>query len=418
MLKHEYDLEINEIAFLFPEPLPEEYVALKKEIFMRGGPTEPILVQGNSIIDGRSRYRICEDLNLPYQVEELPARNILQYLLEHNRRPLSENQKALIAVYLKRNFREDSRVNQSQAGKRFPYEISPKHAGTMASDRMKVSPRQISYAAKVIDSGNRNFIALVRDGFLSIANAAKIAKNPESIETFINEVETYRHHTEDKIAEHNRLRHEELEATLEKQLKIIKDYYREKLHDLSFEIREKLKLTEDDEKREKLQQLRMNEKARLKKVRDVKMEQARLEHAKSRNALHLQEKAVLLKHVRRYARDISQNTEPHVLAESKYLLYIYWNFELGVLSLDVGIDEVVFERDGIVTFKSGRKVSYEDEVLAEAGTRAYAEELREEFKEQLDSFMGHHRVFRSDSWVKRIFERIQGQFQKMLKANS
>ena len=99
-----------------------------------------------------------------------------------------------------------------------------------------------------------------------------------------------------------------------------------------------------------------------------------------------------------------------MLAESKHLLYIYWNFELGVLSLDVGIDEVVSENNGIVTLKFGRKVNYEDEVLSEAETRAYAEELRVEFKEQLKPFMGHHRVFRSDSRVKRIFERIQGQF--------
>ena len=343
---------------------------------------------------------------------ELPAGNILQYLLEHNRRPLSENQKALIAVYLKRNFREVSRANQSQAGKRFPYAISPKHAGTMASDRMKVSPRQISYAAKVIESENRKFIALVRDGFLSIANAAKIAGNPESIETFVNDLETYRHRTEDIIAEQTRQRHETLEASLEKQLKIIQDYYRKKLHDLSFEIREKLKLTEDDEEREKLQQLRANEKSRLRKVRDVKMEQSRLEHAKSRNALHLREQAVLLKHVRRYARDISQNIKPHALAESKYLLYIYWNFELGVLSLDVGIDEVVSEKNGIVTLKSGRRVSYKDEVLAKAGTRAYAEELREEYREQLIPFMGRHRVFHSDSWVKRIMERLLQRFME------
>ena len=115
--------------------------------------------------------------------------------------------------------------------------------------------------------------------------------------------------------------------------------------------------------------------------------------------------------------DILQDTEIHALAESKYLLYIYSNFELGVLSLDIGIDEVVSEENGIVTLKSGRKVSYEDEVLSEAGTRAYAEELREGFKIKLKPFMGGHRVFREDSWVKRIFARVEGQFQEMARVD-
>jgi len=69
----EHKLTINpEYLSLVPRPTDEEYKALEADIVEKGRATEPIKINSkNEILDGHTRYEICEKHNLPYDTKTM-----------------------------------------------------------------------------------------------------------------------------------------------------------------------------------------------------------------------------------------------------------------------------------------------------------------------------------------------------------
>jgi len=96
-------LSVNEgYKALVPRPSAEEYKALEADMFDRGGPTEPILVNRyNVILDGHTRYEICQKHGLSYRTETRTLgseqdEKIFVVSVNLKRRHLTDMQKVLL----------------------------------------------------------------------------------------------------------------------------------------------------------------------------------------------------------------------------------------------------------------------------------------------------------------------------------
>jgi hypothetical protein len=86
------------IAALFPDLLPSDFAALVEDIRQRGVKV-PILVYRGQILDGRQRYRACQQLNRPCPTQEWNGRDPWLEVQSRNlmRRHLSKDQ--IYAIY-------------------------------------------------------------------------------------------------------------------------------------------------------------------------------------------------------------------------------------------------------------------------------------------------------------------------------
>lgn len=99
-------MKVHPYANLFPMMNETEFQALKADIAQHGQRSS-IIMMGNAILDGRNRWRACEELKIkpktqPYFGDD-PLGHVLS--LNLNRRHLSASQRALLAAELKRNYK-------------------------------------------------------------------------------------------------------------------------------------------------------------------------------------------------------------------------------------------------------------------------------------------------------------------------
>lgn len=104
------ELQIDEEFQAFiPRPSAEELDGLRKALIEAGRAIDPILVwratamHPPTIVDGHNRYRLCRELNLPYEVRELEFADreaVLAWMFEHQiaRRNLSVDQVVMLAA--------------------------------------------------------------------------------------------------------------------------------------------------------------------------------------------------------------------------------------------------------------------------------------------------------------------------------
>lgn len=96
-------LTAHEQAEFFPELSPKSYEALKDSI-NENGQINPIYVYNGKIVDGRHRYKICQELNLQPILKELTddeANNLSTFILGANaqfRTDLNSSKRASIAL--------------------------------------------------------------------------------------------------------------------------------------------------------------------------------------------------------------------------------------------------------------------------------------------------------------------------------
>lgn len=134
----------SEIANGIPEMPDDEYQRLKEDIRLHGQ-KEPIRVRGHDIIDGRSRYRACKELNLPVnavQVEDTDkVLHQLSFSLNVHRRHLTQAQKAALIVEMTPNCAKGRpKKSAAAAGLLSRKDLAKQH---------QVSQRSIEQAAQV-----------------------------------------------------------------------------------------------------------------------------------------------------------------------------------------------------------------------------------------------------------------------------
>jgi len=96
-------MNFHPLANIFPMMNEIDFEHLKKDIQENGFDSlRPIILYEESILDGRNRFKACEDLNISPAFKKYDGSNPLYYVISNNlnRRHLNESQRALVATRL------------------------------------------------------------------------------------------------------------------------------------------------------------------------------------------------------------------------------------------------------------------------------------------------------------------------------
>lgn len=163
------DYDVHPVAAIFPMCTEEELQALAKDI-AENGQTDPIVVFGMTLLDGRNRLRACEIAGKQPEIVEWDGDEdeIVPWILSKNlhRRHLSTSQRAAVAASLAK-LEHGQRQSRKFAG-------VPTQA--QAAQMLGVSERSVQTARKVIESGDEKLIEAVKSGEMSVSAAAASLK--------------------------------------------------------------------------------------------------------------------------------------------------------------------------------------------------------------------------------------------------
>src|ERR1043166_1833343 len=104
-------LSFHPLAEVFPFLEGEEFTALVADIAQQGL-CEPIWLYTGQILDGRNRYRACQQLGLPCETRTYAGDDPVGFVVSMNlrRRHLDESQRGMVAARLA-NMRQGSRTD-------------------------------------------------------------------------------------------------------------------------------------------------------------------------------------------------------------------------------------------------------------------------------------------------------------------
>lgn len=170
-------MKIHPIAKLFPPMSPQEFAALKADI-KQHGLSEPILVWKGQIVDGKDRWRACNELGVQpvyrqWESEESPERYVVS--MNVMRRHLPAAVRALLAAKLARipkggNQHASQEASMSQAE---------------AAARFKVSRSSVQRAKTIEESGIAGLQKALMTGKITLADAAVVATWRKSEQAFL-----------------------------------------------------------------------------------------------------------------------------------------------------------------------------------------------------------------------------------------
>ena len=185
-------LTLHPIAEAYPAMSEVEFAALVEDI-RANGQREPVWVDAKGrIVDGRHRWLACKaldnklvktgycsDLGLTTEAE-LRAFAASQNL---HRRHLNESQRAMAAASLVAAPRAKEKGKGNKEKTKTGEESANLQSGGLtvaaAAEKLKVSPRSVATAKKVMEKGTPEVIAAVQAGTVSVSAAAKGLEEPK-----------------------------------------------------------------------------------------------------------------------------------------------------------------------------------------------------------------------------------------------
>lgn len=170
--------EFHEVAGIFPMLGATEISELAEDI-KEHGLKERIWLYEDKIIDGRNRYLACEKAGIVPQFREWAGTgDLLDFVLSLNlhRRHLNESQRAMVAVNVA-NMRQGERTDVE------PSANLRKVSQSQAAEKLKVSERSVTSAAKVKSEGSPELITAVESGTIAVSTAANITTLPKTEQT-------------------------------------------------------------------------------------------------------------------------------------------------------------------------------------------------------------------------------------------
>jgi ParB-like chromosome segregation protein Spo0J len=159
------DLVAHPIAEIFPNMDPNGYADLVEDIRANGLHTPITLFEGK-ILDGRQRYRACQDVKAELFFENYRGGDPVGQVISRNvkRRHLTSSQKAMIA---------DRLANLRRGQKKSDTAIAVSQGE--AAKQLNVSIDSIQRARKVREQGTPELISAVDEGKITVSRAATIA---------------------------------------------------------------------------------------------------------------------------------------------------------------------------------------------------------------------------------------------------
>lgn len=177
-------------ANLFPMMDEEQYSALKADI-KENGLIEAIWFCEGKILDGRNRWRACNELNISPDVKEYTGNDPIGFVVSLNlkRRHLNSSQRAIVALEVERllavQAKERQRVYYGNQYEPAPVQIiaqvqeEPPAKSRDAAAAIVGTNRQYVSDAKRIEATAPELIAEIAAGNLSIPEAKKEIKKRE-----------------------------------------------------------------------------------------------------------------------------------------------------------------------------------------------------------------------------------------------
>lgn len=169
--------EIHPLAHLMPEMREAEYVELREDV-AANGLREAITLYEGQILDGRHRYRACEETGVwpaftTYTGDE-PAGYVLS--LNVKRRQLTQSQKAMLATDFLPHLedeakrRQGSRTDLHPTSSSLELEVVFSRARQRAAERVGVSHAQVG-RAKYVKENDAELADRVRQGDVTVTSA-------------------------------------------------------------------------------------------------------------------------------------------------------------------------------------------------------------------------------------------------------
>lgn len=154
----------------------EEITRLTNSIRAMEGCRDPIIVWANhqdTILDGHNRYRICKRYGYKYKIKaiKLDTRDdALNWIVSNQlgRRNLDESQRAMLAA----------KLASAKRGGDHSANLPNATTQAAAAEKLNVSTRSVTSAAKVIEDGVKPLQRAVEAGEIPVSTAATVAELP------------------------------------------------------------------------------------------------------------------------------------------------------------------------------------------------------------------------------------------------
>lgn len=160
-------LKFHPVSEIFPSMPPAEFDALVADI-TANGLREPIHIMGDSVIDGRHRYRACLQAGVEPQFVVVPDGtdlNALVISLNLRRRHLDESQRAMVAARL---------ANLPLGSNQHAQICAPSQDS--AAEMLNVSRRTVQHARAVLEHGAPELATAVDSGVIAVSSAAALSR--------------------------------------------------------------------------------------------------------------------------------------------------------------------------------------------------------------------------------------------------
>lgn len=171
------NIPFHPLADIFPLMHGQEFVDLKMDI-KANGLHEPVILLDGQILDGRNRFRACQETGVKADFVEYNGPDPASYVISLNliRRHLNESQRGMAAAKLS-NMQQGARTDIKPAANL--QEVSRANAAEL----LNVSERTVNTAKKVERQGAPELVQAVEHGEVSVSAAAEIAELPQEEQT-------------------------------------------------------------------------------------------------------------------------------------------------------------------------------------------------------------------------------------------
>jgi N6-adenosine-specific RNA methylase IME4 len=171
-------MKFHPLAELFPLLEGQPFEELVADI-KANGLHEPIIVLDDMILDGRNRWRACEQAGIAPELVryegDTPAAFV--WSLNKHRRHMTPEQLVMTAARFMPFLKEESERRQ-KAGTLAPIGAKGK-SSELAANQFGVSARSVERAREVLDHGAPELIQAVERGEVSVSAAADVAELPK-----------------------------------------------------------------------------------------------------------------------------------------------------------------------------------------------------------------------------------------------
>jgi ParB-like chromosome segregation protein Spo0J len=151
-------MEFHPASNLFPLLEGEDFEKLKSDI-QKNGCLEPVIILDEMILDGRNRWRACQELGIRPPIKEFSTDTPIKFILSMNlhRRHLTPSQKAHVGAEALPEFEAEAKKRQVESpsgkGKRLDSAKLPEPIKGKATEKVAalvgVSPRYVQEAKAI-----------------------------------------------------------------------------------------------------------------------------------------------------------------------------------------------------------------------------------------------------------------------------